>query len=186
MANEFKQSSSHEPDLDWSQVRETVKMLHLSIAHITTSIHDGEESVDNLGNSFTSMGTDAFVINEIIENNKENLSEDDYKTLQTKCEHLQNLIRGAIVSFQFFDRFSQQLDHVCFSLNSLADIVSDPAKIYHPVEWHALQNQIRSTYSMDVEREVFDDFMKGLPRETIISKMKEMNVNQEVSDVEMF
>ena len=185
-AKKFTQSNSFQPDLDWSQIRETVKMLHLAIAHVTASLHDGEESVENLSQSFTAMASDTFVVNEIVDNYKDRFDSSDLDALKDKCNNLTDQINAAIISFQFFDRFSQQLDHVCYSLSCLAEIVSDPNKIYHPYEWHALQNQIRSTYNMDIQREIFDDFMKGMSPEDVIEKMKQKSQEIQANDVEMF
>jgi len=43
------------PDLNWSQVRETVLMLELSAVQIETAMKDSNASVEVLTNSFTSM-----------------------------------------------------------------------------------------------------------------------------------
>ncbi len=48
-------STASSPDLDWSQVRETLRMLHLAAAQIDVALKDGDESIDTLSNSFTSM-----------------------------------------------------------------------------------------------------------------------------------
>ncbi len=50
-------SSSANPDLDWSQLKETVVMLNLAIAQIKQSMHEGTSSVDTLAHSFTSLAT---------------------------------------------------------------------------------------------------------------------------------
>ena len=48
-----KGSSSQRPDLDWSQVRETINMLTLAVAQMEASINDGDQSVGDLSNPFT-------------------------------------------------------------------------------------------------------------------------------------
>ncbi|MCW8855555.1 MAG: hypothetical protein OQK72_12710, partial [Gammaproteobacteria bacterium] len=48
-------SSTSNPDLDWSQVRETVSLLRLAAAQVDFSMRDGEKSVNALTDSFTSM-----------------------------------------------------------------------------------------------------------------------------------
>ena len=47
-------SNSENPDLDWSQVRETVMMLNLAIAQISGTLKDGDESVASLADYLTS------------------------------------------------------------------------------------------------------------------------------------
>ena len=48
-------SSAHSPDLDWSQVRETVLMLELAVGQIESALKEGNSSVEVLTDSFTSM-----------------------------------------------------------------------------------------------------------------------------------
>jgi hypothetical protein len=48
-------STASSPDLDWSEVRETVLMLYLAVGQIEVSMRDGEDSVNHLTDSFTSM-----------------------------------------------------------------------------------------------------------------------------------
>jgi hypothetical protein len=43
------------PDLDWSQVRETVLMLELAVGQIEAAMKEGNSSVEVLTDSFTSM-----------------------------------------------------------------------------------------------------------------------------------
>ncbi len=183
---DFSSSNSGQPDLDWSQVRETVKMLQLVTVHIMASMKDGNESVDDLGHSFTSMASSIYVMHEIIENHKDKINKEDIETLEEKCEALTKQIQSAIIAFQFYDRITQQLDHVCYSLNCLSGLVSDPKKIYRPYEWHALQNQIRSAYNMDTQREIFDALMSGESAESLVEKLQSVNNDPNDSDIEMF
>ena len=50
-----KGSHSEAPDLDWSQVRETVRLLNLAVTHIEESMRDGDDSVEHLADSVTTM-----------------------------------------------------------------------------------------------------------------------------------
>jgi hypothetical protein len=47
--------NSNQPDLDWSQVKETVKLLTASITQVECSMGHGDTSVNKLTESFTSM-----------------------------------------------------------------------------------------------------------------------------------
>jgi hypothetical protein len=55
----------------------------------------------------------------------------------------------------------QRLDHVCHSLSGLSELVGDNARLYNPAEWSALQEAIRSKYTMAEERAMFDAVMAG-------------------------
>ena len=48
-------TSAARPDLDWSQVRETMLMLELSAGQIMAAMRDSDSSVDVLAGTFTGM-----------------------------------------------------------------------------------------------------------------------------------
>ena len=53
----FAGSSAAQPDLDWSQLRETILMLNLAVAQIDQSMNEGHSSVSVLSQSFTALAT---------------------------------------------------------------------------------------------------------------------------------
>jgi hypothetical protein len=69
-------------------------------------------------------------------------------------------MQNVIVAFQFYDRLSQRLSHVCRSLDDLTGIVNDPGRLYNPFAWHALQQKIRSKYTMEDEKLMFDTLIQ--------------------------
>ena len=180
-------SSSVSPDLDWSQVRETLRMLNLAVAQITWSLKEGDDSVETLGRSFTSMAGAITAIEGIMDELPANVETGVKQAVSEKCANLSGKIQSAIIAFQFYDRITQQLTHVCNSLFSLGELVSDPHKLYHPYEWSALQNQIRSKYTMKNQREMFDALMQGTSIEQVLEMYKEnCKGSKDADDVELF
>jgi len=59
-------SGSRQPDLDWSQIRETVKLLAVSVAQVEGSMKAGDESVEVLATSFAKMVDDMNAVREIL------------------------------------------------------------------------------------------------------------------------
>ena len=57
-------------------------------------------------------------------------------------------------------RLSQRLAHVSDSLAELTDVVADPARLYNPYAWLALQQKIRSKYTMEDEKLMFDTLLQ--------------------------
>ena len=55
MRRHMRPSTATSPDLDWSQVRETVLMLNLAVSQIVHAMKDGDESVTELAKMFTSI-----------------------------------------------------------------------------------------------------------------------------------
>ena len=65
------------------------------------------------------------------------------------------------MSFQFYDRLTQKLSHVTNCLAHLSDLISDPHRLYSPNEWRTIQDEIKTAYSMDCERLMFEHIMRG-------------------------
>lgn len=178
-------SSSAHPDLDWSQVKETVLMLKLAAAQVEFSLKDGTNSVDTLTDSFTSMAGSikAIELNTSGLFEKYNISVDDQETVVDNCHQVAGKMQQAIVAFQFYDTLVQRMDHVVNSLSKLGDLVSDPSKLYSPHEWGALQEVIRSRYTMEKERELFDAILNG---EDMIEVLERMHQVTTTDDIELF
>ncbi len=182
-------SAAAAPDLDWSQVRETVRMLNLAIAQVSGSLVNGDESVAELTESFTSMAGAITEIRETIEVTEtpiEGLENDVLATIDQKCQMLSDKVQSAIIAFQFYDRFTQNLSHVNESLNSLGDLIGDQSKLYNPQEWTSYQQEMRDRYSMPEEHEMFDMIVNGASVEEVLENFKSKKVEQEVGEIELF
>ena len=124
-------SNSHNPDLDWSQIRETVLMLNLAVAHIENAMKDGDESVNTLANSFTTMIGNT----EVIRLAMESLDDGNEKmAIRENCEEIHNKMQSAIIAFQFYDKLTQRISHVANSLSALGDLVGNADHVYNPFD----------------------------------------------------
>ncbi len=122
----MKPSSSKSPDLDWSQVRETVLMLNLAVSQIVHAMKDGDESVTELAKMFTSIIEHVQSIGMAARNIDE---EEEKTTITASFEEISEKVNSAIVSFQFYDQLAQRLSHVCHSLDSLGKLRGDPERL---------------------------------------------------------
>lgn len=183
--NSVKGSSSSAPDLDWSQVRETVKMLNLAMAQLSGSLMHGDDSVNELTDSFTSMADAIHDIRSEVKGVDNSTEKHVLEDIDNKCSMLSEKVNGAIVAFQFYDRFSQNLTHVNECLGALGELVTDQSKIYNPAEWSKLQEDIRGRYTMSEEREMFDMVLAGASLELILEKFKSAH-NEDIGEIELF
>ncbi len=163
-------STASSPDLDWSQVRETVLMLYLAVAQIEVSMRDGEDSVNHLTDSFTSMvgsvQTMEFAASDLPDDERYRAIKD---TILQNCQTVSQKMAASIMAFQFYDKLAQRLAHVSHSLHALAELVVEPTRSYNPYEWHGLQEKIKSTYSMREERMMFDAILNGASLEEALA-----------------
>ena len=113
------------------------------------SLKDGDDSIQTLSNSFTSVIDSVNVISNAV-----NMLGDppDYTksvvTINIENEKVYDKMQEGIVAFQFYDKLSQRLSHVSHALGALAELVGDNARLYNPNEWSRLQGKIRARYSM--------------------------------------
>ncbi len=159
---EVQGSTARNPDLDWSQVRETILMLALAVAQIEISMRDSDGSVEVLSNSFTSMVGQVKMIERTVAALPETPEVADVKaTIIDNCTMIGETMHQVIIAFQFYDKLTQRLSHVTSSLGALADLVSDVRRLYNPYEWLGMQEKIKSRYTMEEERLMFDAMMEG-------------------------
>lgn len=183
---ERRGTRAHEPDLDWSQVLETVLMLELSAGQIEAAMKDSNTSVEVLTDSFTSMAGLMGALTRTLNNLPDNDETTEVKgTLRRNADELSGMVQHSIIAFQFYDKLVQRLSHVCHSLSTLSDLVKDPNKRFLPNEWVILQEKICSKYTTVEEVEMFEAVLNGMPvREALeryISSFRDKG-----SDVELF
>jgi len=176
------QSDSYQPDLDWSQVRETVKLLTVSVCQVESNMHAGDESVTTLTESFTGIVEHMAAINELLNN----LEPSDTKTeALSHCQQTSDKIQTSIIAFQFYDRLQQSLSHVASSLNGLTGLVESPDRLYNPIEWKKFQDEIRGHYTMESEKVMFDAILQGKSVKEAI-KLAALTDEVDEDDIELF
>jgi hypothetical protein len=180
-------SNAAAPDLDWSQIRETVKLLNLAVSHIEESMHVGDDSIDSLTDSFTTMAGDIQSIQKSVEELPESVSSELSIEMKGKCDSLKQQVHNAIIAFQFYDRLIQKLTHVSRSMDTMADLIIDQSRLFNPHEWSALQAKIRSSYTMESERLMFDALMQGASvHEAMEQAEAQDGVNGQTGEVDLF
>ncbi len=188
MTEEAKKSGTraHIPDLDWSQVRETMLMLEVATGQIEAAMKDSNSSVDVLTDSFTTMaGYLGMISSSHNQLPDEGEVGDTKKNVMEAANHVTGMVHQSIVAFQFYDKLTQRLSHVTHSLAVLNELVGDQRRIFNPQEWVMLQQKIRSKYTTVDECAMFDAVIAGMPvREALENYVAEMN--DKGSDIDLF
>lgn len=173
---------ANSPDLDWSQVRETVLMLELAAGQVEAAMRDSNTSVDVLTDTFTSMAGMVRVVEESVAALPNSPELAATKTqLDASITQVSDKVHQAIIAFQFYDKLVQRLAHVCHSLGSLSELVGDKGRLYSPYEWVGLQEKIRSKFTMAEERAMFEAVLNGASVEDALNTYKEVRL-QEIKD----
>lgn len=171
------------PDLDWSQVRETVLMLNLAVAQIAKSLKSGDESVNSLANSFTSMVGNVEVISAAANNLVES---PEKQTISEKCVDVSSQMHSTIIAFQFYDQLTQRLTHLSNSLDELGKLLATPNQLYSPYAWGGLQEKIKSKYTVESDKAMFDAILAGHTVQEALNQSLNFEVNSNDDDVELF
>lgn len=179
-------TSAHSPDLNWSQVRETVLMLELAAVQIEAAMRDSHSSVEVLTHSFTTMAGYMQSISATIATLPDDGQVGDAKkNMGGVSEHVSSMVHQAIIAFQFYDKLVQRLTHVGISLGDLSNLVGDQGRLFNPAEWVGLQTRIKAKYSTREEIAMFEAVMQGMPvRQAIEHFMSSMDERND--DIELF
>ncbi|BCG64022.1 MAG: hypothetical protein methR_P1787 [Methyloprofundus sp.] len=181
---EISSSNSHQPDLDWSQVRETVKLLTLSATQVQSSMREGDDSVTTLTAAFTDMVSNLAEVTQALGSIDDCAAKD--KAMQ-HCLMTSDKVHSSIIAFQFYDRMQQCLQHVTENLSGLSEIVENPQLLYNPFEWKKLQDKIRAGYTMESEKIMFDAILQGKSvAEAIQLAEQHVSESEDTDDVELF
>lgn len=183
-------SSATNPDLDWSQLKETILMLNLAVAQIDQSMNEGNSSVETLTKSFTGLATNLADIHETIPklDVKDETSAKIKQVIQGSTITATDKVQSAIIAFQFYDKLTQRLDHVSNSLSSLTNLIANPNALYSPLEWRKLQENIRSKYTMESEKQMFDKVISGVSIKAALEEFNQEKQNEDIDedDIELF
>lgn len=180
-------STAAAPDLDWSQVSETVRMLNLAVAQISMAMHEGEDSVESLTSSFAHMVGNVEDITRVVgDSDQSEIAEPTRAAVLGSCAAVQGGIQQSIVAFQFYDRLSQRLDHVRYALDALSNLVSDKGRLFNPAEWSTLQATIRSRYTMREEQEMFEALLAGASVDDALDLVRDRMREGDIDDIELF
>lgn len=182
-------TTAHMPDLNWSQVRETVLLLELASGQIEAAMTDSGASVEVLTDSFTGMAETMRLISETVAALPEGGEAGEARArLLGAAGQVSGMVHQAVIAFQFYDKLVQRLAHVTHSLGDLSDLVADQQRIFNPREWVGLQERIRSKYTTADERTMFEAVMRGVPVEEALTQYIDAMKSKQRSDddIELF
>jgi hypothetical protein len=156
-------SQGSQVTMNFSQVGETIAMLALTVAQIETSMKEGDKSVNQLTDSFTDLASHSQEIISEAKKLDENTPHEALirKNMLVATEDLTGKIQQAVIAFQFYDRLSQRLDHASHSLEKIGHLIADSDDRYEESAWRKVQSEIKSSYTMEAERIMFEHIMRG-------------------------
>lgn len=169
---------------DLCRIRETVLMLNLAVAQISGAMIDGDDSIDVLSNSFTSMMTSAQTITQLAGKLPEG---DEQQEISQHCTTMIGQMQDTIVAFQFYDKLSQRLIHLTNGLTSFAELVGSPELVHNSEAWSLLQENIKSRYTLETDKAMFDAILEGKSIEEALNHLAAPKAEEKpANDIDLF
>ena len=154
---------------------ETAKLLALNVAQIHSGLHEGDSSIEQLGDSFQNLAKFCMHVQ-----NSENSDE----ATKSYAKEVLAQVDNAIVSFQFYDRLTQRLAHVQDNLSLLSELLSDENRIDDSDDWRLLRDKIKASYTIETELEMHNAIMNGSSIDDALKlfkdKLKEANEDDSI------
>jgi hypothetical protein len=129
-------SADTAPVLKAAQLQQTLLVLRVAASQLLASLREADESVQQLGAAFAEM-------------------------VQADNSSVSEPLQQATTALQFYDTLTQRVEHVAQSLQWLESLLADPQQLNSNEAWQQLQQQIRSRYTMEHERMLFDAILAG-------------------------
>lgn len=142
---------------------ETIHMLDLTVNQIDLTLSEGNDSIELLTNTFTSMADCLDGLEDSLEKMTYGMGKSfNESDALTNCYAAKEKINNAIIGLQFYDRLTQRFKYIRESLIVLAELIDDPSRQSIPEEWIALRQKIKSNYSTEQKQTIFNALMDGM------------------------
>ena len=146
----------------WTPEQQIARMLVLCEAQMESALSESDVAVEALIKSFAGLIEAGQALGTISDKTPADSSTAD---LARQLDALKKQTAAAVVAFQFYDKLTQRLGHVRYSLSALAMFVCDRSKSGEREQWQRLFTTLRRLYRTEEERELFKLMVDGATAE---------------------
>ena len=150
------------PLADWTPEQQIAHMLDLCEAQMESALCESDLAVDALIKAFSGLSESAQTMNamaaKLTAAQREALGASD---LDKQMQAIQKQMSSAIIAFQFYDKLTQRLGHVRYSLSTLALFVCDRAQTTQRDQWRRLFTTLKRLYRTEEEKQIFQMMVEG-------------------------
>lgn len=148
------------PALKAAQLQQTLLVLRVAASQLLATLREADDSVQRLGEAFAEMA-------------------------QADVPAVSAPLQQATTALQFYDSLTQRVEHVAQSLQWLESLLVDSQQLNSSEAWQQLQQQIRSRYTMEHERELFDAILAGADA-TQVMQVLQRSLREAQDEIELF
>ena len=145
----------------WTPEQQIARLLSLCEAQMESALSESDVAVEALVKSFTGLIEAGQALGSMNEKTPQAGAPD----LAAQLDSLKKQTAAAIVAFQFYDKLTQRLGHVRYSLSALAMFVCDRTKSGEREQWKRMFGTLRRLYRTEEERELFRMMVEGASAE---------------------
>lgn len=157
------------------------RLLEVCAAQIELAVRESNTAVDDLTSAFKAISRGA----ETIMDQAARVDGSEQRGLRESNGQLLENTHAAVIGLQFYDRLTQRLWHVIESLGRLAAVAGDP-RLDSPNEWERIKDALRTSYSGETEKILFDALMAGSDTAQALQQLDDRQQDNENAGVELF
>jgi hypothetical protein len=148
----------------WTPEQQIARMLVLCEAQMESALSESDVAVEALIKSFAGLIEAGQALGSLGDNPPPG-ADASAADLARQLDAIRKQTAAAVVAFQFYDKLTQRLGHVRYSLSALAMFVCDRAKSGEREQWQRLFTTLRRLYRTEEERELFKLMVDGATAE---------------------
>jgi len=153
-------------DTAFTPEMQMANMLGLCEAQMESALHESDVAVNALIKAFSNIVESTRAVSALTEKLPPEIKQTVATDLDAQMAAISKQMGAAVMAFQFYDKLSQRLGHVRYSLSTLALFVCDRTQSTQPEQWKRLLNTLRRLYRTEEERQIFQSIMDGIATET--------------------
>jgi hypothetical protein len=146
----------------WTPEQQIARLLALCEAQMESALSESDVAVEALVKSFAGLIEAGQALGSLSEQTPPDAGTAD---LAQQLDALRKQTAAAVVAFQFYDKLTQRLGHVRYSLSALAMFVCDRTKSSEREQWKRMFSTLRRLYRTEEERELFKLMVEGASAE---------------------
>jgi hypothetical protein len=150
------------PLADWTPEQQIAHMLELCEAQMESALCESDLAVDSLIKAFSGLSESARAMKAAAATlTPEQRAALGTLDLKKQMDAIERQMSSAIVAFQFYDKLTQRLGHVRYSLSTLAMFVCDRAQTSQRDQWRRLFTTLKRLYRTEEEKQIFQMMVEG-------------------------
>jgi hypothetical protein len=145
----------------WTPEQQIAHMLELCEAQMESALSESDVAVDSLIKAFSSLTETARAFNAAVQSLPPECRTAGAGEAEKQATLMSQQMASAIVAFQFYDKLTQRLGHVRYSLSTLALFVCNRAQTQRRDRWKQLFGTLKRLYRTEEERQIFQMMVEG-------------------------